>query len=272
MQEVSREQIVEALQAVGINPGDGLLVHSAIHFLGRPAGGVAMYYQALWAVLEGRTPVEGESGRFPKNASHPMVKGTLAVPTFNFDFAEGQPYDPQNTPSKGMGVFSEYVRELPQSHRTSHPMQSLAVVGRHAEDLAGRDTPSAFDPGSAFERMLELDFKLVLLGADVQAVSLLHYSEQRARVPYRYWKEFSGRVRTPAGWEQRTYRMFVRDRDLDPHIELYQVEETLKTRGQWSQVEVNYGQISACRLGDFVTAVDQFLARDSWSLVVNKPQ
>jgi aminoglycoside N3'-acetyltransferase len=44
--------------------------------------------------------------------------------------------------------------------------------------------------------MLELDFKILLLGADVQAISLLHWVEQRLQVPYRYWKVFRGPVRT----------------------------------------------------------------------------
>ena len=85
-------------------------------------------------------------------------------------------------------------------------MQSIAIVGYYADDLALRDTSSAFDPESAFERMLELDFKLLLLGADASATSMFHYSEQRAAVPYRYWERFPREVKTPAGWEKRTYQ------------------------------------------------------------------
>jgi len=252
MLEVTRAQVTRALRAVGIQPGDGLLVHSAIQYLGKPIGGPGIYHAALQEVLGPR--------------------GTIAVPTFNFAFGQGEAYDPQTTPSDGMGVFSEYIRQLPGTLRTPHPMQSLAVTGRYAADLAQRDTPSAFDPGSAFERMLELDFKLLLLGASIQAVSMLHYSEQRAGVPYRYWKDFSGPIRTPQGWETRTYRMYVRDLDIDPHIELYEVQKVLEIRGQWAVVPLNYGTLSYCRLADFVLAVDEFLARDPWSLVVNRPK
>ncbi len=260
MKQVTRDQVIQALQEVGVAPGDGLLIHSALHFLGHPLGGVEIYYQALCAVLD-NNPQPGS----------PLQQGTLAVPTFNFAFARGEPYDPLNTPSVGMGTFSEYIRQLPQARRTSHPMQSLAVIGRHAADLASRDTLSAFDPGSAFERMLELDFKLLLLGADIQAVAMLHYCEQRARVPYRYWKDFSGQVNTPQGWQTRTYRMFVRRMDIDPKIELYPVQALLDGRGQWFSTRLNYGWVSLCRLKDFVTAVDEFLERDPWSLVVNRP-
>ncbi len=180
LKQLTRNQLLEALRTLGVRPGDGLLVHSALQFLGNPVGGLAMYLEAL---LE---------------AIHPD-KGTLAVPTFNFAFANGEPYDPKITPSVGMGAFSEFVRQQPQAQRTTHPMQSLSVIGRYAADLAERDTPSAFDPGSAFERMVELNFKILLLGSDIDSISLIHYSEQRLNVPYRYWKSFTGIVHTPSG-------------------------------------------------------------------------
>ena len=264
MREITRAMIKEALQAVGVEAGDGLLVHSALQYLGRPTGersseqsGIEIYLEALLEVLGS--------------------EGTLVVPTFNFGFARGEPYDPWNTPAQGMGVFSEFIRQQPGARRTPHPMQSLAVIGHYADDLAGaevpfrRDTPSAFDPGSAFERMLELDFKILLLGADVEAISMLHYNEQRHEVPYRYWKEFHGQVLTEQGWEDRTYRMYVRDLDLDAHLTLKPIQEYMQARQEWHSVPLNYGWVSLCRMVDFNAAVDHFLAQDPWSLVKNRP-
>ena len=271
MLEVTKEQITLALDALGLKQGDGVLVHSAIQYLGRPVGGISIYYSALSEVLGIHTPKKNSRNPDRMPAASPGT-GTLAAPTFNFAFARGEPYDPRTTPSTGMGAFSEYIRQKPEARRTLHPMQSLAIVGYYAEDLAERDTLSAFDPGSAYERMLELNFKLLLLGADVQAASILHYSEQRAHVPYRYWKDFTGRILTPTGWATRTYRMFVRDMELDPQIELNPVQEMLQTRSQWQSIELNYGYISLRRLKDFVAVIDEILAEDPWSLVANRPQ
>ena len=251
MREVNRAEIIEALEVAGVRGGDGLLVHSAIQFLGRPVDGEVTYLNALKAVLG------------------PL--GTIAVPTFNFAFATGEPYDPVETPSEGMGVFSEYVRQQPEARRTTHPMQSLAVVGYRADDIVSQDTPSAFDTGSSFELLLEFDFKILLLGAEINAVSLLHYSEQRVEVPYRYWKNFIGEVKTKTDWQARTYRMFVRDLDIDPRIDLKPVQALLQERDQWLSVPLNYGFISQCRALDFVAAVDHFLSTDPWSLVTNRP-
>ncbi|MFM8319507.1 MAG: AAC(3) family N-acetyltransferase [Chloroflexota bacterium] len=248
MLEVTRAQLEAALGEIGITAGSGLLVHSAVQYLGRPVGGLGMYMDALQAVLG--------------------PGGTLAAPAFNFAFAHGQAYDPLETPSHDMGAFSEYVRRLPQARRTPHPLQSLAVIGRDRDDLAGRDTPGAFDPGSAFERMLELDYSLLLLGANEKAISMFHYSEQRAGVPYRYWKSFTAPYRTPQGWQERTYRMFVRDEKIQPALTLDPLLPVLRRRGQWREAQLNYGRLTACRLADFVAAVDELLAQDPWCFVI----
>jgi aminoglycoside N3'-acetyltransferase len=270
MQEVTRERLVVALKKIGLKQGDGVLVHSALQYLGMPRDGVATYLHALASVLNidltDQSITQSEVKHGKKTAT-----GTLVVPAFNFDFAHGEPYDPQTTPSQNMGVFSEYVRQQPGALRTSHPMQSLAMMGAYASDLASRDTLSAFDPESAFERMLELDFKILLLGCDIQAISLYHYCEQRANVPYRYWKDFQGQVHFQDGWQTRTYRMFVRDLQIDARIDIHPLQAVLESRKQWLSVPLNYGKISLCRMVDFVTAADVFLAADPWSLVTNRP-
>jgi aminoglycoside N3'-acetyltransferase len=251
----TRSQVEVALQSVSLKKGDGVMVHSALQFLGLPEGGIGIYYDALCHVLD-----IGEG------------TGTLVVPTFNFGFANGRPFDQAATPAEEMGVFPEYVRQQPSVRRSPHPMQSIAATGYYAKDLCDRDTSSAFDPGSAFERMVELDFKLLLLGADVRFTSLVHYPEQRMKVPYRYWKEFTGQVRLigkPP--EVRTYRMFARDMTIDPLVNCAPVRELLLERGRWSSVELNYGKVEACRFRDFVAAEEELLAKDPWALVTNKP-
>jgi aminoglycoside 3-N-acetyltransferase len=246
-----KNEFKAALLHLGVESGDGLLVHSAIQYLGKPEGGTGMYWEALSEVL-------GE-------------KGTVAVPAFNFDFAKGEPFDPTKTPSEGMGVFSAYIRSLPGSMRTQHPMQSLVVIGALAGALAEPATSSAFDDGSVFDLMLSLDFKLLLLGADIQSCSMVHYSEQRAEVPYRYWKEFSGKVRTEHGWEEKTCRMFVRDMGLDPRLRLAPIQAELTHLELWREEKMNYGWLSLCRLQDFVRVTDRLLRLDPWCLVERKP-
>jgi aminoglycoside 3-N-acetyltransferase len=267
MREITQAQVVEILRSLGVRSGDGLLVHSAIQFLGQPQGGLTMYLDALQEALG--LDAWLESGKVATSKSQ---AGCLAVPAFNFAFARGERFHPQETPAENMGVFSEFVRRQPQAQRTHHPMQSLAVIGPCAADLVARDSPSAFGPGSAFERMLEMDFKLLLLGADVQAASIIHYSEQRARVPYRYWKDFQGLIYRDQAWQECNYRMFVRHLEADAQLDLHSIQELLQSRRQWAQRRVNYGAIAVCRLVDFVAAADEILDADPWALVTNRAE
>jgi len=252
MREATLPQIIEVLQKVGVKAGEGLLIHSALQFFGCPIGGIEIYFSALQEVLGN--------------------DGTMVVPTFNFAFARGEDYDPTTTPAEGMGIFSEYFRQKPQAVRTTHPMQSFAVIGKWASELAACDTPSAFDDGSAVDRMLDLDFKLLLLGADIQASAILHYSEQRAEVPYRYWKDFTGRVKRGRKWETVTCRMFVRDLNFDAQLVIYPIQHVLEEKGQWASEKLNYGTVSLCTMKDFVSVTDQFLAEDPWVFVTNPPE
>ena len=47
MLEVNKTQLIDILKNFGIQPGDGLLVHSAVQFLGRPTGGIGMFLEAI---------------------------------------------------------------------------------------------------------------------------------------------------------------------------------------------------------------------------------
>jgi aminoglycoside N3'-acetyltransferase len=244
--------VAEVLRRVGVEAGDGVLVHAAIQYLGRPSGGVGLYWHAFRQVL-------GDAG-------------TLAVPTFNFGFARGLPFDRGNTPSEEMGVFAEHIRGLPEARRSAHPLQSIAAIGRHADDLASRDTPSAFDPGSGFERMLDLNFKMVLLGAGIKVASIVHYSEQKNQVPYRYWKDFEGTIIEEGRPRTAVYRMFARDLDLDPRMDFTPVQRALEQKGRWTQAKLNYGKVALCPLREVAAAADELLQQDPWALVGNRAE
>ena len=252
MLEVNSSLFADKLREVGVREGDGLLVHSALHLLGRPIGGMQMYLDTLL----------GMTGQ----------AGTLVVPTFNFAFARGEEYHPDETPAVNMGAFSEFFRQQPAARRTTHPMQSFAAIGAEADVLAGYDTPSAFDDGSAADHMVRQGYKLLLLGADIQAASILHYAEQRVTVPYRYWKDFSGRLWRDGAVQEAVYRMYVRDMEIDARLEIYEVETVLREEGKWSAVELNYGKISLVSLADFVEVASRLLAADPWRWVTNPPE
>lgn len=240
------------LRSTGIEPGALVFVHSALFQLGR---------------IEG-VPIE----QIPARLYHSLRecigdRGTVAVPTFNFGFCNGETFDRQHTPSEEMGAFSEYVRTLPDARRSIHPMQSMAAVGPLAHELADRHTPGAFDDRSSFDALLDYDAHIVLVGCGIDAVSLVHWAEQRAGVPYRYWKEFSGRYRDENRIGRQTFRMYVRDLDRNPQLDLQPVARRLRRRGELRRFRAGQGAVESCRARHFAAEALKLLRRDPTALI-----
>src|SRR5574338_979593 len=100
------DDLVAGFRLLGVAPGDTLLVHSSYKSFGPVEGGPQTVVNALEEALG--------------------PEGTLIMPTFNFDFNKGQPWDVRSTPSQ-MGVLTELVRKDPRAKRVFHPIYSFAI-------------------------------------------------------------------------------------------------------------------------------------------------
>jgi len=252
MKSYTLSDVRHALHDAGVRSGDTLLVHSSLF----PLGGLLDH-------ARNSTPHQLALTLF--DVLGPT--GTLVVPTFNFDFCSGLPYDRQRTPSQGMGVLSETVRLWPGSRRSPHAMQSVAAVGRAAGFVTAQDPPSSFGAGGPFERLLALDAKLLLLGAPMQAASLVHLVEERQAVPYRYWKCFTGIYIDQGVRTVRRYQIYVRDLELNPMLELSRVATRLRSADKLSVASLGGGSVQACRAVDFVEIAGAMLQADPYSLL-----
>ncbi len=198
--------------------------------------------------------------------------GTLVVPTFNFDFCKGFSYDRQKTPSKNMGVLSETVRLMPDAKRSIIPMQSVAAIGKSADDICERDTITPFSPDSSFDRLLQLHAKLLLFGVTFNAATFFHYVEEKLQVPYRFFKDFSAEYVDKGVSEQRTYRLYVRDLDLNPQLFLSNLQENVETKGKLYRAKLGSGEILSCSFVDLYETACEMLFQDELVFVKNRAE
>ena len=89
------------------------------------------------------------------------------MPTFNFDFNKGMPWDVRKTRSK-MGVLTEVVRMDPRAKRVFHPFYSFAILGKHAEMLGSLRYKSSYERNSVFGKLRDLDGKIMVIGLVIQ--------------------------------------------------------------------------------------------------------
>ena len=228
------------------------MVHSAILPFGIPENGINTYLSPFFDAI-------GSAG-------------TLAAPTFTFSFLTSNNYDFEHTKSVGMGAFAEAVRKHPDSTRTRHPLQSVAVIGDQSRYLGNHESRSAYSAASAMQAIVDLDFKIVLLGAQPGHISLSHLIEERAQVPYRYTKKVSGTARFSDHEPTRTGLWHFYARYLDfpivPANEDVIVGE-LAARGEWHHTRVNGVTISCGRARRFCRVLDEKLAEDPYWMLSN---
>jgi len=195
--DYSMEDIVKALQNVGIHYGDNIFIHSNIGFFGR---------------LDGANDSESYYRIF-KDAIFEVIgdDGTLVVPTFSYSFCWNEVFDKEKTPGI-CGIFSEIVRMDSQSLRSDDANFSIAAIGKNAEYFT-KDAPAhSFGDKSFWERFLKCDGKFCNFNYD-SASTFIHYVEKLLDVEYRYDKKFPGKFISKSKEIDSAFYHFVCDLD-----------------------------------------------------------
>ena len=140
--------------------------------------------------------------------------GTLIIPTFNFDFNNGVPYDYILTTSQ-TGIMTEIARNHPSATRTLNPVYSFAVFGKEANLFKGIDNESWYSKKSPFDLILKMNAKIVIIDLnDRNSMTFAHYCEEIHQVPWRYYKKFTGKYTGPNKITlEKTYLGYVRDEE-----------------------------------------------------------
>lgn len=115
------------------------------------------------------------------------------MPTFNYEFCNGQIYNVKDTPTK-LGVLNEKFRKENTVWRTSVPVFSFAGTGK----FPSINQSSIIDPfgdNSCFDYLYQSEGLLVHYGSQLSSSTILHYAETISKkISYRYYKSFFGQV------------------------------------------------------------------------------
>lgn len=142
-------------------------------------------------------------------------EGTLLIPTYNWGFCQGKPFDYKKTPSK-TGAIGNVALRRNDFIRTKHPIYSFAVWGKDADKLVAMDNIESFGADSPFAYLEQVNAKNVFIGASLRnSFTYIHYIEQKLGAKYRYSKMFKSHYIDQNKVDTiKEYAMYVRDLDL----------------------------------------------------------
>jgi aminoglycoside 3-N-acetyltransferase len=177
---VTRSRLMHDLAALGVAAGQVVMLHASVKAVGWIVGGPDVILQALREVLApGGTLMMyvGWADGTQEMTQWPQAKRQAYE-------AECPAFDPQTSRAvKEWSVLTEYLRTTPGALRSAHPEASVAALGDQAEWLV-KDHPLqyGYGAGSPFEKLVQAAGKVLLMGSPLDSITLLHYSENIARV------------------------------------------------------------------------------------------
>lgn len=181
---VTMDDIVADCRALGVSPGDTLLVHASLSALGWVAGGPQAVVEALQRAVtpEGTLVVPTHSPQYldPTEWNQPPVPDDWAD-----RITEARPpFRLEATPSRGVGAIPECLRAFPDTHRSVHPLYSVAAWGADAEAItADHSLDFGLGEGTPYSAIYDRGGSVLLLGVDYGMNTSLHLAEHRADIP-----------------------------------------------------------------------------------------
>ena len=146
------------------------MVHASVRSVGPVTGGVNVIVQALQDAVGPEGTIVAYVDFEPFYAD-----GDDEIPVFDKRIAHA---------ARDHGVLHETLRTWPGALRSDHPDAGVVAIGKLAEWIVSEHPfRYGYGEGSPFERVLQARGTVLLLGAPLDTITLLHCAEHRARIP-----------------------------------------------------------------------------------------
>lgn len=213
----TRLSLSQDLEKLGLRAGDMIMVHAAMSRLGRLLNGPDMFIDAL-------RDVAGPSGTIVayadwNGAYDELLDDNGRVP---FEWRDHiAPFDPTTSRAiRDNGIFPEFLRTTPGARRSGNPGASVAAIGARADWLtADHPLDYGYGDGSPLAKLVAAGGKVLMAGAPLDTMTLLHHAEHLAEIPNKRLRRYEVPFATPAGVVWRTLEEFETGDPVVPGLE-----------------------------------------------------
>jgi aminoglycoside 3-N-acetyltransferase len=178
------QSLKDDFSRLGVAPGMIILLHSSLSALGWVCGGPVAVILALENLLSstGTLVMPTHSG----DLSDPAEWGNPPVPESWWEtIRQTMPaYDPDLTPTRGVGTIPECFRKQSGVLRSAHPQCSFTAWGAYAAEIVkGHSLDFGLGDLSPLAKIYEFGGYVLLLGVGHDNNTSLHLAEYRADYP-----------------------------------------------------------------------------------------
>lgn len=179
----TQPQLVAALQHLGLQAGDMLMLHASVKAVGSLMGGPNIIVHAL---LETLTPA----------GTLMMYAGWQDIPDFLDEVPAAvrrlyedhhPPFDPAIARAvRANSILAQFLCTWPGSRRSANPEASMVAVGAQAAWLTA-DHPLNYGYGaqSPLDKLVQGGGRVLLLGSPLDSITLLHHAEYLAALRHK---------------------------------------------------------------------------------------
>lgn len=178
---ITRSQLAQQLSALGLGRGSVSMVHCRMSALGHVVGGAETVVRALFDALGPEGTLMAYIGwqDFPPDDLAALDETSRQL------YLEEQPaYDPRVAlANRSHGRVAEALRTWPSACHSGHPEAGVAAVGPLAGELVEpHPYDDAYGEGTPYARLVAFGGQVVLVGAPLDAVTLVHHAEAIAKL------------------------------------------------------------------------------------------
>lgn len=173
--KATRSSLAAELRAIGLASGDAVLVHAALRQVGAVVGGPDSILMAMQDVVGAGGTILGYTDWQLADDERDDPAMRSHVPAF----------DPlRSRATRDNGFWPELLRTTPGALRSGNPGASMAAIGgRAAWFVAEHALDYGYGPQSPLGKLVEARGKVLMLGAPLDTMTLLHHAEHLADFP-----------------------------------------------------------------------------------------
>ncbi|EHM3148466.1 AAC(3) family N-acetyltransferase, partial [Campylobacter jejuni] len=152
--------------------------------------------------------------------------------------------------------------------RTDDPIFSFFIKGYRQNDFTSKLLKTCFSSGCVYDKLVEFQGKIILFGTDKLGYTFSHFCEEKAKVNYRFFKEFQGIITDENSQSKKAkIQCYLRKENTKSDLDVEKQIAILKQDNNFNRIEFANSCIVCIDARKYLKANLKALKKDKFALV-----